>query len=707
MDRYQFIKQLGDGTYGSVILANVIETGEKVAIKKMKKKFYDWNECIELREVKALKKLNHVNIVKLKEVIRERDVLYFIFEYMKENLYQMTKDRDKLFPESAVRNVSYQILQGLAFMHKHGYFHRDLKPENLLCSGPECVKIADFGLAREIRSAPPYTDYVSTRWYRAPEVLLRSTNYSSPIDVWALGCIMAELYTLRPLFPGSSEIDELFKICSVLGTPSKTEWPEGHKLAANMNFKWPQMVATPLKQLIPNSGTDGLALMRDMLMWDPHKRPTCQQALRHSYFLVGQNLGGAVRTTSASSHPQQRPSIVQEPPKPLPAPQPVPTAKESTFWNDSPPALNHDTKPALLPQIQPTNPPKPSQKVSVGNMPQWGTGPLTDTFDNWDDFDATLTKPKPKPAAINSQLPGVAATNTKKHSIFDDDDFGLDLSRSKPSAKRPSPAQANPPTVGVGKKSSLFDDEDFDLDMPKNKSKPVERNASSGKAKKENIFGLDDDLDITLLLKKSEKSRPVFGVDHLATNNTNAPERKKSIFHDDEDDFLGSKFTSPKRQPYKPTAALNSQSKKLLLDNNMEDDLWISAFGPKSNALPKIPPTGRMNSGRSSVSSAKQVYLSKARYMPGMKPLATGKKENDTSWLKGLNNNQGVGQMNPTNKGYTPSYGAAPSKNTANYRGIGQWKRADPFPLSLGKPSNTRQAVGMTGRTDWASKYLK
>ena len=102
-----------------------------------------------------------------------------------------------------------------------GFFHRDLKPENLLCNGSELVKIADFGLAREIRSRPPYTDYVSTRWYRAPEILLRSTSYSSPIDIWAVGCIAAECYTLRPLFPGSSEIDQLFKICSVLGTPSK------------------------------------------------------------------------------------------------------------------------------------------------------------------------------------------------------------------------------------------------------------------------------------------------------------------------------------------------------------------------------------------------------------------------------------------------------------------------------------------------------
>lgn len=115
----------------------------------------------------------------------------------------------------------YQILQGLNFMHKHGFFHRDIKPENLLCNGPELIKIADFGLAREIRSRPPYTDYVSTRWYRAPEVLLRSTNYSSPVDIWAVGCIMAELYTLQPLFPGRSEVDQIFRICSILGTPDK------------------------------------------------------------------------------------------------------------------------------------------------------------------------------------------------------------------------------------------------------------------------------------------------------------------------------------------------------------------------------------------------------------------------------------------------------------------------------------------------------
>ncbi|XP_039257269.2 uncharacterized protein LOC120333933 isoform X2 [Styela clava] len=299
LHRFEMIRQLGDGTYGSVHMARTKTSGELVAIKKMKKKFYSWQECVDLREIKALKKLSHVNVIKLKEVVRENDNLYFVFEYMRENLYQLMKDRDKHFPETTVRNIVFQVLQGLAFMHKHGYFHRDMKPENLLCMGQDLVKIADFGLAREIRSQPPYTDYVSTRWYRAPEVLLRSTNYSSPIDIWALGCIMAELYMLRPLFPGSSELDEIFKLCQVLGPASKADWPEGYQLASRMNFRWPQCTATPLKTLIPNASSEALQLIQEMLHWNPKKRPTAVQALHHPYFAVGQHLGAKVTHNEA------------------------------------------------------------------------------------------------------------------------------------------------------------------------------------------------------------------------------------------------------------------------------------------------------------------------------------------------------------------------------------------------------------------------
>lgn len=211
MDRYKILETVGDGTYGSVVKAVNKNTEEIVAIKKMKQKYYTWDECMSLREIKALRKLNHKNIVKLKEVIRVKDDLYFVFEFMEKNVYQKIQHRSEDLPEKDIKIVIYQSLAGLAHMHKHGYFHRDLKPENLLCNG-DIVKLGDFGLAREINSDPPYTDYVSTRWYRAPEILLRSTTYSSPIDIFALGAIMAELYMLRPLFPGKSEMDQIYKL---------------------------------------------------------------------------------------------------------------------------------------------------------------------------------------------------------------------------------------------------------------------------------------------------------------------------------------------------------------------------------------------------------------------------------------------------------------------------------------------------------------
>lgn len=222
-------------------------------------------------------------------MIRENDELFFVFEYMEGNLYELMKQRDRLFPESHIRNIMYQIFQGLAFMHKGGFFHRDIKPENMLVKG-DVVKVADFGLAREIRSKPPFTDYVSTRWYRAPEVLLRSTTYNSPIDQWACGGIMAELFTLRPLFPGSSEADEIYKICAIMGSPNMRTWPEGIKLGAQMQFRFPQFAPTPLGQIITNASPEALQLMQDLMLYDPQQRPTASASLQYPFFQVNNAL---------------------------------------------------------------------------------------------------------------------------------------------------------------------------------------------------------------------------------------------------------------------------------------------------------------------------------------------------------------------------------------------------------------------------------
>jgi protein kinase len=189
--------------------------------------------------------MTHTNVVKLKEVIRESDILYLVFEYMECNLYQLMKKREKPFSEDEVKNLCFQVFQGLAYMHQRGYFHRDLKPENLLVT-KDIIKVSDFGLVREISSQPPYTEYVSTRWYRAPEVLLQSSLYSSKVDMWAMGAIMAELFTLSPLFPGSSEADEIYKICSVIGSPTAESWADGLKLARDINYQFPQLLQISL-----------------------------------------------------------------------------------------------------------------------------------------------------------------------------------------------------------------------------------------------------------------------------------------------------------------------------------------------------------------------------------------------------------------------------------------------------------------------------
>ncbi|CAE7355944.1 Mak [Symbiodinium sp. KB8] len=373
MNRYKIVKPLGDGTYGSVLKAVNRQTGEIVAIKKMKKKFATWQECMQLREVKvsrqpvpfreprqlvlapataavapddgsrpgrvawwagggssapaklaagcllaasgavpaavgasgsardcsSLKKLNHPNIIRLKEVIRENNELHFVFEFMELNVYEAMKGRAKHFSETTVRNMMFQIFQGLHFMHRHGFFHRDIKPENILIRD-NIVKLADFGLAREVRSRPPYTDYVSTRWYRAPEILLRSRYYNSPIDVFACGCILAELLTLRPLFPGASEAEQILKICAILGTPSSSHWPEGVRLASQVGIRLPAYPPVPLSRVVPGASPEALQLLQDTLALDPSRRPTCGQALQYPFFMQGIQVP---RGTALSSGP--------------------------------------------------------------------------------------------------------------------------------------------------------------------------------------------------------------------------------------------------------------------------------------------------------------------------------------------------------------------------------------------------------------------
>jgi len=296
MDDYEMITRLGGGTFADVYKAKEKSTGELVAIKVLKKKYKKWEDCLELRECSSLQKLHdsslankpgEENIIKLKQIIfiKKTQTLNLVFEYMKTDLLELMKDQEpNKLSEEQIRDIMYQTLLGLSFMHKYGFFHRDMKPENLLLNGKK-IKIADFGLAREIRSVPPYTEYVSTRYYRAPECILQFTNYNSPIDIWGLGCIMAEMYLHpQPLFCGSNEKEVLFRICSVLGTPTYDTWNDGIQQANIVGIRFPTNPGIDLEKVVTGASSEAIDLMKQMLQWDPNKRATAKALLKHPFF---------------------------------------------------------------------------------------------------------------------------------------------------------------------------------------------------------------------------------------------------------------------------------------------------------------------------------------------------------------------------------------------------------------------------------------
>ncbi|KAK9120873.1 hypothetical protein Syun_018490 [Stephania yunnanensis] len=287
---YELLECLGEGSFGRVWKAVDKQTGDVLAIKELKKfKCCSWKKCLILREVKALRGLDHPNIVKLKQLIVENNKLYLVMECMDMALsHQLVKMRGKKLNGDQVRVVAIQLFQALAHMHGRGYFHRDLKPSNILVS-TDVVKVADLGMSREVSDDGMLSDYVTTMWYRAPEVLLMAETYGPEVDMWAMGAIMAELFTSTPLFRGSNSVDQVWKICSVIGTPTKDTWEDGHGLshAGNiMKLLFPKAYdcVDKLAESVPNADENAISLIPWLCSWDGRKRPTALEALRHPFF---------------------------------------------------------------------------------------------------------------------------------------------------------------------------------------------------------------------------------------------------------------------------------------------------------------------------------------------------------------------------------------------------------------------------------------
>lgn len=283
-----------------------------------------------MRELQSLMSLRHPQIVEMREAIRESNQnVYFVFEYMPDgNLYEYLKQSvpRESDPPSLVRpqlghakiqSLTKQIVQGLAYLHARGFVHRDIKPENLVIRG-DTIKIADFGLARKVSSPEAFTEYVSTRWYRAPEVLLRAPEYGPPVDIFAVGCIVAELYSRLPLFPADSELDLLDMMMKVLGVPNEETWPEGLRLAERMGISFASLadeqhgtgeVMTPLETKVRAASVKAIQLIKELLQWNPEHRPSANVTLQNEYFLPATV---AITTPKPSTAAQLTDSLVKK-----------------------------------------------------------------------------------------------------------------------------------------------------------------------------------------------------------------------------------------------------------------------------------------------------------------------------------------------------------------------------------------------------------
>ncbi|KAL2465129.1 Mitogen-activated protein kinase 9 [Abeliophyllum distichum] len=293
--RYQVQEVIGKGSYGVVGSAVDTHTGEKVAIKKINDVFEHVSDATRiLREIKLLRLLRHPDIVEIKHIMlppsrREFRDIYVVFELMESDLHQVIKANDDLTPEH-YQFFLYQLLRGLKYIHTANVFHRDLKPKNILANADCKLKICDFGLARvsfnDAPSAIFWTDYVATRWYRAPELCGSFfSKYTPAIDIWSIGCIFAELLTGKPLFPGKNVVHQLDLMTDLLGTPApeaiaRIRNEKARRYLSSMRKKQP----VPFKQKFLNADPLALSLLERLLAFDPKDRPTAEEALGHPYF---------------------------------------------------------------------------------------------------------------------------------------------------------------------------------------------------------------------------------------------------------------------------------------------------------------------------------------------------------------------------------------------------------------------------------------
>ena len=297
---WRVISKLGEGSFSEVYKVKSCKNQNFYAIKKLKKRYRSVEEVNRLPEITALRALQgNPNIIKLEEVLydSQHNCLALVLELMDMNLYEFIQKRQ--LDEKCCLLLIYQLLKALCIMHKKNLFHRDIKPENCMVNADTLeLKLADFGSTRMTSDSGPFTEYIATRWYRAPECILTSGSYGPAVDIWAVGCILFEILTKVPLFPGNNQLDQIAKIHNILGTPGRDVLNHFKQNPnSNINYAFPYRVPQEIKNLLPESSPEVIDIFSKMLVYDPANRISAEEALKHPAFELYRKMEAMYRTT--------------------------------------------------------------------------------------------------------------------------------------------------------------------------------------------------------------------------------------------------------------------------------------------------------------------------------------------------------------------------------------------------------------------------
>ena len=274
-NKYEVIGIVGEGAYGIVYKCKNKETGKYVAIKKFKEIGDDLIKKTMKRELKMLQRLSHPNIVQFQDAFKRKGNLFLVFEFVEKNLLELIEEHPKGLEPNLIRNIIYQLCKAIKYLHEQKIIHRDIKPENLLITQNKETKLCDFGFARLLSgNAEKLTDYVATRWYRAPELLISQGEYGTEVDYWAIGCIMGELVDGNPLFPGENELDQIHCIQKILGnlTEKQQDTFYSNPIFQGKNLLNITKPETLERRYYGKLNKQAISFMKGLLELDPKKR---------------------------------------------------------------------------------------------------------------------------------------------------------------------------------------------------------------------------------------------------------------------------------------------------------------------------------------------------------------------------------------------------------------------------------------------------